>query len=71
MYHSLWTLLWAARLGAICWIAWLVLFFYARIVNGFWISFLMGTIGHLIGAWVYGTIFYNWYRLRRAAQPQP
>jgi hypothetical protein len=64
MYYSLWTLRWAARLGAVCWIAWLILFFYARAGDPFWTCFLMGTIGHLIGAWVYGTVFYNWYRLR-------
>jgi hypothetical protein len=68
MYHSLWTLVWASRLGAICWIAWLLLFFYSTNFDRFWISFWMGTLGHLIGAWVYGTILLNWYRLRRAVE---
>jgi hypothetical protein len=71
MYYSLWTLRWASRLGAVCWIAWLILFFYARMFDPFWICFVMGTVGHLIGAWVYGTIFYNWYRLRQATPPPP
>jgi hypothetical protein len=66
MYYSLWTLLWASRLGAVCWIVWLILFFYARTFDPFWTCFVMGTVGHLIGAWVYGTVFYNWYRLRQA-----
>jgi hypothetical protein len=66
MYFSLWTLRWASRLGAVWWIVWLIVFFYARAFDPFWTCFIMGTVGHLIGAWVYGTIFYNWYRLRHA-----
>jgi hypothetical protein len=70
MYHSLWTLVWASRLGAICWIAWLFFFFYSRGFEPVLTSFFMGTLGHLTGAWVYGTVFFNWYRLRRAAANQ-
>jgi hypothetical protein len=70
MYHSLWTLAWASRLGAICFIAWLLLFFYAPGTDRFLVSVLFGAIGHLIGAWVYGTVLFNWYRLRRSVAQQ-
>jgi hypothetical protein len=69
MYHSLWTLVWASRLGAICFVGWLVLFFYVPNVDRVAVSVLLSTAGHLIAAWVYGTVFFNWYRLRHC-QPE-
>lgn len=64
MYHSLWTLVWASRLGALCYVGWIVLFFYAPGVDRLAVSVVLGTAGHLLGAGVYGTVFFNWYRLR-------
>jgi hypothetical protein len=72
MYHSLWTLVWASRLGAICFVGWLVLFYYVPRADRLTVSVLLGTAGHLIGVWVYGTVFFNWYRLRHCQnKPTP
>ena len=64
MYRSLWTLKWVAPAGAVVWLIWLLLIYGLR-VNFMVASVPLGIIAHLLGACVYLTIFYNWYRARR------
>ena len=47
---------------------WLMLFFLAGHPGGFATDAAFQTAGHLLGAWVYGNVFYRWYLLRRDAR---
>jgi hypothetical protein len=68
LYAGLWPTIWAATLGLILWLAWVYLFFLNRQLNRLVLCQVMGTIGHLLGAWVYGSVLVGWFRLwRRAA----
>jgi hypothetical protein len=66
MYESLWPLPWAAGAGAAIWIAWMALFFGSERL-GLSVTLAFAALGHLAAASVYLTVFFGWYRLRRAA----
>jgi hypothetical protein len=58
--RSLWTLPWAFGTGALVYVT-----YFAGSFGGSPDDVIVGTIGNLLGAFCYGTIFYNWYRLCR------
>jgi len=58
--RSLWALPWAFGIGAIVY----VIYFAGRF-GGSPDDVIVGTLGNLLGAFCYGTIFYNWHRLCR------
>jgi hypothetical protein len=60
--RSLWPLPWAFGIGAI-----VDVIYFAGRFGGSPDDVIVGTIGNLLGAFCYGTIFYNWYRLCRSS----
>ena len=60
--RSLWPLPWAFSIGAVVYIA-----YFAVGWGGWPDDVIVGTIGNLLGAICYGTLFYNWYRLCKSA----
>lgn len=62
--RSLRPLPWAFGVGAVVYIA-----YFAGRRGGWPDDVIAGTIGNLLGAICYGTIFYNWYRLCRDSPP--
>lgn len=66
MYRALWPINLAARIGALLWILWLYLFFFAGHPGGFALDVFFQLLAHALGAWVYGNVFLQWYRLRNS-----
>jgi len=66
MHESLWPLPWAAGVGAIIWLSWMAIFFGLE-RHDLSVNLAFAALGHLAAAWVYLTVFFGWYRLRRAA----
>ncbi len=59
-FSSLWTLPYASLMGVLTWLV------YSVFLLGGWPGdVIFGIIANLIGAWCYGTIFWNWHILRR------
>ena len=56
--RSLWPLPWAFGIGAVVYVA-----YFAAGCGGWPDDVIVGTIGNLLGAFCYGTLFYHWYRL--------
>ena len=65
MYRDLWRLPVAAAIGAALWMAWLYFIFFNNRFLPLIVSIIFGTLEHLLGAWVYVSVFASWYRLRR------
>ena len=71
LHHSIWPMVPATLIGAVLWVTWLILFHLADRPGGFALDVAFQFAGHMLGAWVYLNVFWNWYQLRRAAQPIP
>jgi hypothetical protein len=56
--RSLWPLPWVFGIGAVVYIT-----YFAAGWGGWPDDVIVGTVGNLLGAICYGTLFYNWYRL--------
>lgn len=65
LYAGMWPATWAAGLGLLLWLAWIYLFFMNGQLNRLVLCQVMGTAGHLLGAWVYGSVLVGWFRLWR------
>ena len=63
--RSLWPVPWVFGIGSVVYIA-----YFASGWGGWPDDVIVGTIGNLLGAICYGTLFYNWYRLYQES-PQP
>ena len=70
LHQSLWPMVPATLIGSVLWIVWLVLFHLADHLGGYALDVVFQIAGHALGAWVYLTVFWNWYQLRRK-QPVP
>jgi hypothetical protein len=66
-YRASWPLSYAARLGALLWLVWLALFFYAGHPGGRALDAVFIVLGNVLGAWVYGNILLQWVQLRGQA----
>jgi hypothetical protein len=64
--NALWPLPWAAAGGVMTWLAYAHLFPY-----GWPNDIACGTIGHLLGAWCYLTVFVSWYKVVRNSEKPP
>ena len=65
LHLSLWPMVPAALVGSVLWVLWLVLFHLAGHPGGFALDVVFQIAGNILGAWVYLTVFWNWYQLRR------
>lgn len=65
LYQSLRRVPRAAVAGAVGWLVWLRLFFFAGHSGGFGLDVSFQLAGHLIAAWVYVPLLYRWYLLRK------
>mgnify|MGYP006908372841 CR=1 FL=1 len=70
LHQSLWPMVPATLIGSVLWIVWLILFHLADHPGGYALDVVFQIAGHALGAWVYLTVFWNWYQLRRK-QPVP
>ena len=68
LHQSLWPMVPATLIGSLLWVLWLVLFHLAGHPGGFALDVVFQIAGHALGAWVYLTVFWNWYQLRRNRQ---
>ena len=60
IYRAARRMSYAARIGALVWLAWLYWFFYADAPGGFAVNAIFLAAGHLLGAWVYIPLIYDW-----------
>lgn len=63
---GLWPLPWAAALAAPLWLCWLYFQFIDGAMHAGRLAFICGTLGHLLGATVWLSVFWRWWRLRAA-----
>jgi hypothetical protein len=68
LYAAASRMLWASLAGGSLWLAWMWLCFEAHVSAIAAASFLFGTAGHLLGAWVYLPLLYRWYALWRTSR---
>lgn len=71
LHQSLWPMVPATLIGGVLWILWLVLFHLAGHPGGFALDVVFQIAGHALGAWVYLTVFWHWYQLRRNQNVAP
>ncbi len=65
LHESLWPMVPVAAMGSMLWVAWLGVFFLASHAGGYMTDVVFQCGAHLLGACVYGNVFWNWYLLRR------
>lgn len=70
LYGGLQYLIPAAIAGSVLWIIWLGLFFFVDAGGRFQmtVTVLLSTLGHAVGASVWGNVLWRWNRLRRQSQ---